>query len=106
MSPEQSNPPPLAPVPPHWYGVPIAWVAVSTTPDPVSFLVYLFEFVGQFPDYPAIGMSGDKVALTFNDFACAEPCVSTLDGFYGSAFLIFDKAALLTGALLIATAAM
>jgi hypothetical protein len=76
-----------------------AAIAVSNDANPFAgFNVYYAPFVGQLPDYPAMGMSHDKLAISFNAYACGVPCSSTLDGFLGTEFFILNKADLVAGA--------
>jgi hypothetical protein len=69
----------------------LKWVlAVSTTNDPTGTWV-LYSFApnpANLPDYPNMGISGDKVVLTANAF---NP------GFLGTEFVVFNKAELVAG---------
>lgn len=75
--------PNLAPVPPdqvahigHGY----LDVAISDTADPTgTWQVYFRTYWDQFPDYPGLGTSTDKVALSANVFAMTAPTPGQLD---------------------------
>jgi len=68
-----------------------AWrLAVSTTPDPLSFVYYAASTSKSAPDFPALGISADKVVLTANAFRG--------NNFLGTEFLVINKAQLILGA--------
>jgi len=65
-------------------------LAVSTTNDPTGAWV-LYSFApnpANLPDYPNMGISGDKVVLTANAFTA---------NFLGTEFVVFNKAELVAG---------
>ncbi|MBI3780832.1 MAG: hypothetical protein HY278_07240 [candidate division NC10 bacterium] len=67
-----------------------AWrVAVSTGPDPFSFIRYTASTSKSAPDFPALGISADKVILTANAFRG--------NSFLGTEFLVINKANLTAG---------
>lgn len=67
-----------------------AWrLAVSTTADPFSFVRYTASTRKSAPDFPAVGISDDKVVLTANAFRG--------NSFLGTEFLVINKANLTAG---------
>jgi len=67
-------------------------LAVSKTGDPAgAYTLYAATFSGTFPDFPSLGLSDDKLALTGNAYT-----IST-EQFLGSEFLIAKKADLVAG---------
>lgn len=67
-----------------------AWrLAVSTGPNPTSFVRYTASTNKSAPDFPALGISDDKVILTANAFRG--------NSFLGTEFLVMNKARLVTG---------
>jgi len=67
-----------------------AWrLAVSTTSDPLSFVRYTASTSKSAPDFPALGVSTDKVILTANAFRG--------NSFLGTEFLVINKANLTAG---------
>ncbi len=67
-------------------------LAVSQSGDPTGiFFVYTIRSArGTFPDFPAVGMSQDKIVLTGNAF-------STSGFFLGTEFVVLNKSQLLAG---------
>lgn len=67
-----------------------AWrLAVSTSPDPTTFVLYTAATSKSAPDFPALGINGDKVVLTANAFRG--------NSFLGTEFLVIKKADLVSG---------
>jgi hypothetical protein len=67
-----------------------AWrLAVSTTSDPTTFVRYTAATSKSAPDFPALGINGDKVVLTANAFRG--------NSFLGTEFLVINKAQLVSG---------
>lgn len=67
-----------------------AWrLAVSTSADPFSFIRYTISTSKSAPDFPALGVSDDKVVLTANAFRG--------NSFLGTEFLVINKANLIAG---------
>jgi Fibronectin type III domain len=67
-------------------------IAVSKTNDPTgAYTLYQAEFNGEFPDFPSLGVSDDKLAVTGNAFDL--PAMN----FLGSEFLVANKADLVAG---------
>jgi hypothetical protein len=67
-----------------------AWrLAVSKDPDPFSFVRYTASTSKSAPDFPAVGISDDKVVLTANAFRG--------NSFLGTEFLVINKANLTAG---------
>ena len=67
-----------------------AWrLAVSKTSDPLSFVRYTISTSKSAPDFPALGVSSDKVILTANAFRG--------NSFLGTEFLVINKANLTAG---------
>lgn len=70
-------------------------LAVSDSNDPTStWHLYSFTTANSLPDYPNMGISGDKVVLTGNAFLCTNPCGTS---FQGAEFVVFNKAELVAG---------
>jgi len=68
-------------------------VAVSLTGDPLaSWNIYYIFFSNVFPDYPAIGLTNDKVTLSSNLFT-----IQPFGSYVGERTLVLEKAALLAG---------
>jgi fibronectin type III domain protein len=68
-------------------------IAVSKTNDPTgAYTLYQAEFNGEFPDFPSLGLSDDKLAVTGNAFD-----LPTMSNFLGSEFLVANKADLVAG---------
>lgn len=73
---------------------PLRWLlAVSTTSDPTgSYVLYSFTpNPANFPDYPNMGISDDKVVLTANAFNTSGTA------FLGAEFVVINKAQLVAG---------
>lgn len=71
-------------------------LAVSQTDDPTgNWNTFSFPFDGGCPDYPTLGYSSDKVAITVNNFVNGD-CSSDGDAL-GDQFYIINKADLLQG---------
>ena len=71
-------------------------LAVSKTGDPSgAYTLYAASFTGEFPDFPSLGVSDDKVALTGDAFTMPPSNTST---FLGSEFLVANKADVVAGA--------
>ncbi len=53
-------------------------LAVSTTSDPTAeFVLYVLpSAANSYPDFPAIGISDDKIVLTANAYSCSPDCSS------------------------------
>jgi hypothetical protein len=67
-------------------------LAVSKTSDPAGeYKLYAASFSGSLPDFPSLGLSDDKLALTGNAFTMAT------EQFLGSEFLVANKADLVAG---------
>jgi hypothetical protein len=68
-----------------------AWrLAVSTSSDPSgTFVLYTASTTKSAPDFPALGISDDKVVLTANAFRG--------NNFLGTEFIVIDKAGLVAG---------
>jgi hypothetical protein len=67
-----------------------AWrLAVSTDSNPLSFVRYTISTGKSAPDFPALGVSSDKVVLTANAFRG--------NSFLGTEFLVINKADLTAG---------
>jgi hypothetical protein len=67
-----------------------AWrLAVSTTADPISFVLYTASTSKSAPDFPALGINDDKVVLTANAFRA--------NSFLGTEILVINKANLVAG---------
>jgi len=67
-------------------------IAVSKTNDPTgAYTLYQAEFNGEFPDFPSLGLSDDKLAVTGNAFDL--PAMN----FLGSEYLVANKADLVAG---------
>lgn len=72
-------------------------LAVSKTNDPTgAYTLYAASFDQEFPDFPSLGVSDDKVALTGNAFKL--PLTGTPSDFLGSEFLVVNKADVVAGA--------
>jgi hypothetical protein len=67
-------------------------LAVSNSNDPTgTYTLYQAQFNGEFPDFPSLGVSDDKVALTGNAYALPS------SAFLGSEFLVVNKADVVAG---------
>ncbi|MDE2059477.1 MAG: hypothetical protein KGJ27_07115 [candidate division NC10 bacterium] len=69
-----------------------AWllaVSGSSDPYPATFTIYQFPTNNSAPDFPALGVSSDKVVLTANAFHG--------NSFVGTEFLVYNKADLTVG---------
>jgi Divergent InlB B-repeat domain len=74
----------------------LLYLAVSNTADPTStWTVYAFAAPGMLMDYPALGLSSDKVAVSFNlyDLNCIGGF--NIAGFRGADFIAVDAATLI-----------
>ena len=93
-----------------WFASAFAWVsdydkssavylAVSAGPDPTGWWwVYTVQsnFVGILYDQPFIGLSSDKVVISWNDYYGA-PCPGSSSSFSGQETVVLEKADLLSG---------
>jgi Abnormal spindle-like microcephaly-assoc'd, ASPM-SPD-2-Hydin len=70
---------------------------VSTSIDPTAeFIVYALPSApNSYPDFPAIGVSDDKIVLTANAYSCTPNCSSGT--YLGNEFVALDKSELLAG---------
>jgi hypothetical protein len=67
-------------------------IAVSKSNDPTGeYTLYQAQFNGEFPDFPSLGISDDKLAVTGNAFGLPS------NQFLGSEFLVVNKADLVAG---------
>jgi hypothetical protein len=67
-------------------------IAVSKSNDPTGeYTLYQAQFDGEFPDFPSLGISDDKLAVTGNAFGLPS------EQFLGSEFLVANKADLVAG---------
>ncbi|MDQ6752294.1 MAG: hypothetical protein M3017_02505, partial [Actinomycetota bacterium] len=72
------------------------YVAASRTADPTgAWDISIADYVNVIPDYPGLGYSTDKVAIGYNPYGLVG---CQIQGFIGGGLLIFDKTALLGGA--------
>ena len=74
-------------------------VAVSSGPDPTaSWHRYAIDFPASLPDYPALGVTSDKVVISANQFAIQPSGAScSLGSFVGSTLDVLDVAQLNAG---------
>ena len=74
-------------------------IAISAGPDPTaSWQRYAIDFPGTLPDYPAVGVTSDKVVISANQFAITPAGAScSLGSFIGSTLDILDEVQLLAG---------
>jgi putative cell wall-binding protein len=98
-----------------WLATELSWdcaaghlyLAVSSGADPAgTWRSYRFDFPGQLPDYPDVGKSSDKVAVSFNLFnldKTAPQCSGNT--FQGGQMYVVDWSALTSGATSIPVAA-
>jgi len=72
------------------FSTPGSWnLAVSTTSDPTSgFVLYSYQTAGSFPDFPKIGINGNKVVLSGDAFSG--------NTFLGTEYLVLNKAELVS----------
>ncbi len=67
-------------------------LAVSTTSNPMDpWILYIASLSGGFPDYPKLAVTADKLVLTGNIFTIFS------ETFVGTAFLVANKADLMSG---------
>jgi hypothetical protein len=70
-------------------------LAVSKTSDPTgAYTLYAASFTAEFPDFPSLGVSDDKVALTGDAFTMPPDASAQ---FLGSEFLVASKADVVAG---------
>lgn len=68
-----------------------SWMlAVSTSSSPTTFKVYNFPTSNGFPDFPKMGLNGDKVVITGDAFSG--------NSFLGTEFIVINKSDLVNGA--------
>jgi hypothetical protein len=74
------------------------YLAISKTADPTgAWTHYRLDFRGRLMDYPALGISGDKVVLSANQYQLSPFGTCEIGGFLGASLHVFDMAALLAG---------
>ncbi len=87
-----------------WVGVYASWdcqngylhLVVSATADPMGVWVgWYFTYPGSFPDYPGMGLSTDKIALSANEFSISTGpgCLPT-SPYMGSSITVVDWASI------------
>ena len=75
------------------------YISVSQTADPAgSWNSYRWDYAGELPDYPGLGITGDKVSVGINLYAL-DPMAPGCDSntFDGASLIVADIAPLLAG---------
>ena len=74
------------------------YLAVSSGSDPTGIWIhYQLDYAGYLPDYPALGVSSDKVVLSSNLFTIVSGSPCTPSQFGGSVLDVVDSASLVAG---------
>lgn len=72
-------------------------ISVSSSSDPTAvFRHYSFPISSNFPDYPGLGISDDKVVVTAHAFGCRNGNCADPDVFIGGQYWVFSKADLVS----------
>ncbi len=79
------------------------YLAASQTADPTgAWWRWHVEFPGRVPDYPALGVSTDKIVVSTNEYRidpAAPDCIAQNNAYAGASMRVFDWADVLNGSL-------